>query len=135
MNIFGRKEKIWEKYAPQEEKVYITKETNGKKTVQILEKKGRVDNIYGFIYRYRLYGNFKIGEIMDIRLPTKDLKIALRKRVHCVAGGKKYDSFYMEIRPSQYKIWFDSGAKKLPLRISGAIGLTNTSMIMTGHEE
>ncbi len=133
LNIFGKKEKIIEYYVGQ--KIRIIKQVGKERSEQVLATKGQVDNIYGFIYRYRIQGPFKVGEQLDIRLPTKDLKISVAKETKLAAGGRTYDCYYMESEPAQYKIWFDKGPKKLPLRISGSIGVGNTAMIMTGVKD
>lgn len=135
LNIFGKKEKIMETYFPQDNKIVITKTVGNKVTEQVLEKKGEVDNIYGFIYRYRQEGNFQIKDTVEVNLPTKDIKIAVMKKIKIDAAGKSFDSYYLESKPAQYKLWFDASDKKLPLRISGAIGLANTVMIMKDYKE
>ena len=127
LNIFGNKEKILEVYERAKNEIRVVKTSGGKETEQVLKKTGAVDNIYGFILRYRKRGSFKIGDVLDIKLPTKDLKIKLVKRID--------NSFFMQSRPAKYKIWFDSTSQKWPLRISGAVGIANTVMEMTGHEE
>jgi hypothetical protein len=68
-------------------------------------------------------------------LPTKDLKIQLVKRETLKIEDKSYDSYYMESQPVRYKIWFDASKHKLPLRITGTIGLINSVMTMTSYEE
>lgn len=135
LNIFGKKEKITERYLAGEEKIKVTKLVNGKTTEIVIDKKGDVDNIYGFIYRYRTQGSFKMGDELDIRLPTKDLKIKLTRQLKFTAMGKSWDSFYVESVPSQYKVWFDAGPKKLPLRISGSVGAVGSVMTMTDYKE
>jgi len=127
LNIFGRKEKILEVYDRAKSEIRLTKTVGDKSTEQVLKKTGAIDNIYGFILRYRKSGSFRIGDVLDIKLPTKDLKIKLVKRVN--------NNFFMQSRPAKYKIWFDASADKWPLRISGAIGMANTVMEMTHHEE
>ncbi len=134
LNIFGHKERIIEEYIQKEGRVRVIKIVNEKVTEQRIVKRTPLDNIYAFIYRYRKSGSFKIGDVLDVNLPTKDLKIELVKRMSVRAAGKEYDSFFMQSNPAKYKIWFDSSDKKLPLRISGAIGLANTVMVMTGYE-
>jgi hypothetical protein len=130
VNVFGKKEKISEDYT-QEGQIKITKTTgDGKTEEQILKKQGDIDNIYGFIYRYRKQGSFKIGDVIDVKLPTKDFKIKLTKHARLSYYAKTYDCFYMESEPKEYKIWFDASEKKLPLRIIGG-----GTMIMTGYEE
>jgi len=135
LNIFGQKEKILEVYDRTKSEIRVTKTAGDKQTEQVIKRSGSVDNIYGFIYRYRKSGSFKIGSVLDIVLPTKDLKIKLVKRSNLNVMGRHYDSFYMQSHPAQYKIWFDSAAQKWPLRISGAVGIANTIMEMTGHDE
>lgn len=135
LNIFGQKEKILEVYDRGKGEIHLTKTAGDKTTEQVLEKKGSIDNIYGFILRYRKSGSFKIGDVLDIALPTKDLTIKLVKRFNLNIQGKRYDSFFMQSKPAKYKIWFDSASSKRPLRISGAVGIANTVMEMTGYEE
>jgi hypothetical protein len=135
LNIFGKKEKILEVYDRAKGEIRLIKTVGDKTTEQVLEKKGSIDNIYGFILRYRKRGSFKIGNVLDIALPTKDLKIKLVRRLNLDIQGKRHDSFFMQSRPAKYKIWFDSASQKRPLRISGAVGIANTVMEMTGYEE
>ncbi len=135
LNVFGKKEKISEEYATAQGEIRVTKTIGAKVTTQVLKKSGAIDNIYAFIYRYRHNGSFQVGDILDVNLPTKDLKIELVKRVALQVGAQEHDSFYMESKPSKYKIWFDSSDKKLPLRISGAMGVANTAMVMTDYKE
>ena len=135
LNIFGNKEKITEYYLSVEHKIKVIKDKGGKITEQVLDKDGEVDNIYGFMYRCRLNNLFEVGKMMDVRLPTKDIKIGVVKQTPLSVMGKKMDSFYMESKPAQYKIWFDVGPNKLPLRISGAMGIANTVMVISDYKE
>ena len=135
LNIFGHKERIVEEYIQKEGTVRVIKIVNEKVTEEKIVKQTPLDNIYGFIYRYRRDGSFKIGDVIEVNLPTKDLKIQLLKQLPLRVGGKTYDSFYMQSKPSKYKIWFDASQDKLPLRISGAIGIANTAMVMTSYEK
>ena len=134
LNIFGHKEKIFEEYKQKEGIVRVIKEVNEKFSEQKFIKGVPLDNIYGFIYRYRKNGSFKIGETLKVILPTKDLTIQLTRQVSLTIGNKTYDCFYMQSKPSKYKIWFDS-VTKLPVKISGAIGIANTAMVMTSYEK
>jgi hypothetical protein len=132
INIFGKKEKITEEYS--DGRIKITKVAGGETTVQTIEKKGRVDNIYGAIYRYRKSGSFKLGDQMSLRLPTIDITLKLSKMNKVATGGKKYDAYYMESVPSQYMVWFDTSPRKIPLRITGTAGMGKTNMVITGYE-
>lgn len=129
LNIFGKKEKILEEYSPGHIKI-----TKGKEK-QVIDKGGTVDNIYAFIYRYRQQGSFKIGEVLNIPLPTKDVKVKVVKQETISAARQKYESFYLESEDGSYKIWFDASTKKIPLRINGAVKLANADMVMTKYEK
>ena len=135
INIFGKKEKISEEYLSSEGKIRITKIVGDKTTVETIDKKGQVDNIYGAIYRYRQSGSFKLGDQMHLRLPTKDITLKLLKMDQVKAGGKKYSAFYMESVPSAYMVWFDTSPKRIPLRITGTAGMGSTNMIITEYKE
>jgi len=135
LNIFGRKEKIAEVYDRAKGEIRLTKTVGDKSTQQVLKKTGAIDNIYGFIWRYRQSGSFKIDDVLEISLPTTDLRIKLVKRIHLKYQGKQVDTFFMQSRPAKYKIWFDTASHKRPLRISGAVGMANTVMEMTSYEE
>ncbi len=135
LNIFGKKEKITEQYLSAEGKINISKVANGKKTETVFENKSVVDNLYGFIYRYRLNGSFKIGDKIDVHLPTKNITIELQKETKLSTAGQQFDAFYMQSDPAKYKLWFDAGPKRLPLRISGAIGIANTVMVMKEYKD
>ncbi len=128
LNIFGKKEKIVEFYS--QGKLKIVKTVGNKTTEQVIDKAGWMDNIYAFIYRYRQSGKFQINETLSINLPTKDIKIVLVKKDTLTIGDKTYDVLYMQSKPSKYKIWFETSSKKLPVRISGAVGFGNTAMVM-----
>jgi hypothetical protein len=134
LSVFGHG-KTSEDYVSSKGEILITKTDGNRVTSQVIKKAGDVDNIYGFIYRYRKEGSFEIGDVLNMTLPTRDLKIELVKRVNINIGGKSYDSYYMQSQPVRYKIWFDSSKRKWPLRITGTIGFINSVMTMTGYEK
>lgn len=135
LNIFGNKEKITEDYLTKEGKIVISKTADGKTTQEVIQKDGQIDNIYGVIYRYRANGAFTIGDQVNLRLPTKDIILKLEKAVQIKAAGKLYQSFFMTSVPSKYQVWFDSSEQKIPLRINGAVGMANTTMIMRDYNQ
>ncbi len=135
LDIWGKKEKITEEYQSPEGMVTIRKLAGGKASEQVIKKKGQLDNIYCFIYRYRKEGAFKVGDTLSIHLPTQDFKMALKTVMSQRIGKKDYKAFYLKSKPLRYEVWFDAGEKKIPLRINGAIGFGNTSMIMTEYRE
>ena len=134
LSVFGQG-KTLEDYVSSKGQILITKKDGDRVTQQVINEVTPVDNIYGFIYRYRKEGSFKIGDMLNMTLPTKDLKIKLVKRAWLKIGKKSYDSYYMESQPVRYKIWFDPSEHKWPLRITGTIGFLNSVMTMTGYDE
>ena len=134
LNIFGKKEKIAEDYFHENGYVRVTHVSDGKTVVQRLDTHGPVDNIYGFIYRYRQVGKFSMGESFDLQLPTMKVTIKLVEAMAFNAAGKRYQSVLMKSVPAKYSLWFDTGERRLPLRIAGAVGLSNTVMTMVACE-
>ncbi len=135
LDIFGKKEQIVEYYEPQNGRVRIVKTAEkGKKEEQVISKKGTIDNIYCFIYRYRRDAEFRVGDTVAINLPTMDIKIKVTQEVHLNTAGKKYDAFLAQSTPAKYKLWFDVGPQKIPLRIDGALGFGSTTMTMKSYE-
>jgi hypothetical protein len=134
LNIFGSREAITEEYFPSG-RIRITKVADGKTSEQEIDRKRPVDNIYGFIYRYRAEGKFNMDEKFEINLPTKDVMIRPVDEMNFNADGKIYRAVLMKSVPSRYSIWMDKSPKRFPLRIAGAVGLANTVMTMTGYEE
>lgn len=133
LNIFGSKEKITEEYLSQEGKIVITKTTGENTTREEIKKQGQIDNIYGVIYRYRAFGKFTVNDKVDLRLPTRDVTLKIEKSLNMKAAGQLYNAFYMASVPSKYQVWFDAGAQKIPLRITGAVGMANTTMFMKSY--
>jgi len=129
LNIFGKEERIMEFYDSQKGKVRIVKTANGKTTEQIIENGGRFDNIYGFIYRYRQLGPLNQNEEMDLHLPTRDLQFKFAQPSKLSIVDQEFDVIYMYSIPKKYEVWFENSPKRIPLKIEGALGFGNMSMI------
>jgi len=134
LNIFGKKEQIIEEYDLAAGLVKVEKVAGGKTTRQVLKRKVNIDNLYGFIYRYRRDGVFKVGDVLTMNLPTKDVAFKLAAKEKISAAGQSQDAFLLESQPKKYQVWFDVSEKKIPLRIDGAVGLASTSMVFSGYE-
>jgi hypothetical protein len=134
LNIFGKKEQIKEIYDQAAGLVTVLKEVKGKKSEQKIKKDGAIENIYGFIYRYRLMGNFTAGATLTMNLPTQQVSFTLKKEDSLVVAGQEYRSFLLESRPNKYRVWFGKGVGNIPLRIDGAMGLSSMSMIMENYQ-
>ena len=130
LNIFGKKERIVEHYNAKEGTVRIVKTAKGKTTEQVIKRSVPLDNIYCFIFRYRAAGKFTTGESFAIHLPTKDVQFQVQQSRTIQVGEKELNAHYLQSDPAQYRVWFDTRAHKVPLRIDGAIGFGNTAMIL-----
>ncbi len=134
IDIWGKKEKITENYTP-DGKAKVVKLADGKTTEQLIDRKGPVDNIYGFIYRYRAEGKFSSAEKFDIRLPTLDITMTIGEAISFNAIGKKYNAAVLRSVPSKYTIWMDTTQQRIPLRISGSVGIATTVMTLIEYKE
>ena len=135
LNIWGKKEKITEEYFPPKSLVKITKEAGGKTSEQTIGKKGQIDNIYSFIYRYRTQGQFRMGDTLALHLPTKEVILILKKKTNIKAASRQFEAYYMTSDPAQYEVWFDNSDQKIPLKINGAVGLGDTAMVMVSYQK
>lgn len=134
LNIFGSKERIVEYYSSGPPQVRVVKRTEGKTAEMLLKSDQVVDNIYCFIARYRLQGQFKPGEVLALNLPTQRVEIVLKDQQRIAAAGKNYEAYFLQSRPAKYRLWFDSKEGKLPLRIDGTSRIGPTVMIMQKYE-
>ena len=130
LDIFGQKEDIIEFYDAQKGKVKIVKRAGGKTEQKVIEEGGRFDNIYGYIYRQRLAGQFNPKDTYDLHLPTLDVRLKLMETKHIEVNDQSYKAYLIASEPKKYKVWFDSGPRKLPLKIDGAIGWGKMSMVI-----
>ena len=135
LSIFGKKESIVEHYNAREGTVRIVKTTKGKTTEQVIKRSVPMDNIYCFIFRYRVSGKFTPGETFQIHLPTKNVQFQVQKPRGLQVGEKEIAAHYLQSDPAQYRVWFDTGARKVPLRIDGAIGFGKTAMVMVNYQK
>lgn len=134
LDIFGRKEKIVEAYG-HDGRVHVRKNAGGKLNAWTLPRQGAIDNIYGFIYRYRQQASGFRGEKFNLSLPTLDVVMQPANEMNFRVGRDIYRAVLIKSVPSRYSIWMDTSPRRFPLRIAGAIGLANTVMTMVNHEE
>ncbi|MEW5894803.1 MAG: hypothetical protein AB1650_03430 [Candidatus Omnitrophota bacterium] len=136
LNIFGKKEKIVEVYDAEHYLVKVTKYDNGKVVDEmIFERQYPIDNLYCFLYRYRLNGVFEKGHGLTMFLPTKTVVFKIENKTEIHAAGKKREAWFMKSEPNEYRVWFGTDSDNLPLRIDGAIGLAKTAMILQRIEK
>jgi hypothetical protein len=132
LDIFGKTESIIERYDHEAGTVtiYGRQEDQGEEKPTVIQHKGPIHNIYGFIYHYRIKGGFPKGEQMNIQLPTRRVSI-LRKgervlRLH----GKERRTDFLETRDKDIQVWFSQDRSKVPYQIKGAIGFGNTMLVL-----
>ena len=136
LNIWGSKEFITEDYDQVNFKAKIVKKVEGKPDeITSIKKKGKIDNIYCFIYRYRQTGKFQIKDELAMNLPTKDIDIRVVKKVPLNIMKKRFNTFYLQTTPREYALWFDIGVDKRPLRIDKGNGFGSTAMIMIDYQK
>ena len=130
LDIFGKKEKITEYYDAARGTVRIVKTARGKTTGQIITRPGPLDNMYCFIFRYRMSGKFQAGEKITIHLPTRDVQFQMIGDQPLRVNGQDINTRYMQSDPAQYRVWFAADSRRVPLRIDGAVGIGKTAMII-----
>ncbi|HLF18033.1 MAG TPA: DUF3108 domain-containing protein [Candidatus Omnitrophota bacterium] len=132
IDMWGKKESITERYR-EDGYVRIIKVAKGKREAFEIKKPQRLDNIYAFIYRYRVSGQFKPGEKLEMTLPTKDVMIGFAGREKIEAVGQEHETYYLEGNDKDYQIWFDTTERRIPLRIKGSVGFGKTSLVMESY--
>jgi len=135
LNIFGSKEKITEYYSSNPAQVRVVKTVKGKTTESTLPGRAPLDNLYCAIYRYRKNGKFVIGESFPLLLPTTEVSVGLKRKTTISAGGKNRAAYYLESIPAKYRVWFGVDQGNVPLRIDGAVGMADATMIMRKYEK
>lgn len=135
LDIFGKKERIVEHYSSDNGAVRVVKTSGGKTTEQLIQKEHRLENVYGFIYRYRRQGAFFDGERTVVHLPTADVSFMLRGFDTLALPGRQIQAYYVESLPKKYRVWFDTGPARVPLRIDGAVGFGKTAMVMKEYHK
>lgn len=137
VTYLGSVEQIIEIYDQEKFTVTISKTTKAKPEPEslVIQKKGKIDNIYCFIYRYRLTGDFKIGSSLSLNLPTKDVSVKVVKNTTLDAEGNHFNTVFLETIPSQYRMWFDVRKRKVPIRIDKPAMVGGTIMVMKGYKK
>lgn len=129
LNIFGSKEKITEYYDQEKGQIRIVKMKSGAEIEQTLKKTPPVENLYGFIYHFRLNPKLQ-EENIKLNLPTKDVVMKNLKKRKVTIGKKEYDTILLQSDPKQYSVWFDAAGSNIPVKIDGAVGGTKATMIL-----
>lgn len=135
LDIWGKKEMITENYDLQKGVIKIIKNSAGKITEQTIAKKGPIDNIYGFIYRYRQKGQIKLGDKLKMSLPTKDVEFQVIDKEKMKAADREFEAYYMQSTSRDYQVWFENSPRMIPLKIDGAVKFIKASLIMNEYKK
>ncbi len=122
VKLFGREELIAEEYSKDRKSVLINKTINGKAAKEeSVSSSNELNNVLLLLYRLRNDPNLSVGKSYKINLPTQnfDLSVVSIKKINTKFGT--FDAFYLESKPSKYRIWLSTGKDHLPLRIQGLI--------------
>jgi hypothetical protein len=128
--FMGKNELIREDYDPQHGRVKITKTVSGKTSTDIITKDGPLENIYGFIFRYRQDGREQQDQKFLIRLPTQEVTMSYSGTRSLKTDDGNVEASFLESSPRSYRIWLDPSPRQIPLRIDGAAGFGNTAMVL-----
>jgi hypothetical protein len=136
LNIWGSQEQIVEDYDQENYSVRVVKRVKGQDDPEevVIQKDGKIDNIYCFIYRFRTQNDVQIGQSLKMNLPTKDVMMNVVRQTQIKAAGQTFDAYYLNTVPSEYSVWFDVSAERLPLRIDKGGFIGGTSMVLTNYE-
>ena len=129
LNIFGTEERIIEFYDAKNGSVRIVKTAHGKTTEQTITKDRPLDNIYGFIYRHRATDLLSKNKKIQLDLPTDSVRFELVTDKDLKIAKHRFKVCYLRSVPKKYEVWFDKGPHRIPLRIDGASGFGDTSMV------
>lgn len=129
--VFGRDEKIVETYDQQTGRITVEKHVkNLKPEMQLIEKNAPVDNLFGFIYRFRQAKALAKGDEFQMNLPTKDVRMKIVGQNRLSGAGKIFDVWVMQSKPSQFKVWMGMDEHHYPVKIYGAIGVGGGALVL-----
>ena len=73
----------------------------------------------------------EVGKKMSINMPLKTIGVKVKEIKEVKISKGRYEAYIIESDPKGYSFWFDSGEKKLPLSIDGAINFGNARMVLS----
>lgn len=131
INMWGVSSKIVEEYDQKEKYVKITKTELGKTSEQTISSDSPIQNVVCMIYYYRLANNIELGKTVAINLPLKKIDVEAKeiRRVKLPKG--RFEAYILESVPGGYDFWFDTGPRKMPLKITGAITFGNAALVLS----
>lgn len=131
LNLWGRKMDIVEDYDTKDNSWRIIKREGGKITEEVFKSESRVQNIISVVYYYRQMADFEMGKPMEFNFASVKVKMGMKKIAAFPLRGRVYRAYLLQSMPRKYRVWLDSGERRLPLRIDGSLlGFGNTAMIM-----
>jgi hypothetical protein len=131
INLWGKKMEIVEDYDTKDNSWKLTKNEGGKITQEVFRNDSRVQNIISVVYYYRQMAKLELGKPVEFNFSSAKVKMEMKKMVDFSFRGKVYRAYLLESVPRKYRVWLDTGERRLPLRIDGSlVGFGSTAMIM-----
>jgi len=131
LNLWGKKMDIVEDYDTKDNSWRLIKREGEKITQEVFKENSRVQNIIAVVYFYRQMGNLESGKSLDFNFSKVKVKMQITKIVDFLSGDKIHQAYLLESIPRKYRVWLDTGEKRIPLRIDGSLlGFGNMAMIM-----
>jgi len=122
VRLFGREELIKETYAAGNKSVLITKTTDGKASqTETISSDTPLENVLLLIYRLRNDPDMAVGKTYAVNLPTQKFELTVKSKTSLKVPLGRFPVFYIESKPSKYKIWLTDDPKRIPVRIQGLI--------------
>ena len=135
VRLFGRQEVIGEIYAPGNKSVTISKSTNGKaEPPETIASDSALENVLLMIYRLRNDPELAVGRTYAVNLPTQKFELTVKSKTSLKVPLGKFQVFYIESKPSKYKIWMTDDEKRIPIRIQGLVSFGMVYMAATAVE-
>lgn len=129
--FFGKKMRIIEEYNMKENSLMVSKTEGGKTTKKIFQSFKPMQNIISLIFMLRKSKSLEIGQKISVVTPLLNFDMKVAKLVNFSTANDKFKAYFLESSPKRYRIWIDQGARRIPLRVDGAIAFGNAAMVMT----
>lgn len=135
VRLFGRQEVIGEIYASGNKSVTISKSTNGKaEPPETIASDSALENVLLLIYRLRNDPELAVGRTYTVNLPTQKFELTVKSKMSLKVPLGKFQVFYIESKPSKYRIWMTDDQKRIPVRIQGLVSFGMVYMAATAVE-
>jgi len=135
VRLFGRDEVIEEIYASGNKSVTISKSKNGQaEPPETITSDSALENVLLLIYRLRNDPALAVGRTYAVNLPTQKFELTVKSKMSLKVPLGKFQVFYIESKPSKYRIWLTDDQQRIPVRIQGLVSFGMVYMAATAVE-